>query len=89
MCYEWKHSNKVRGGLEQQCIPAYRVAGSPGNDFRVEFKAVGDTVNLASRLEGTTKFYSCPIVICAETRANLHDRLSLDGGYRTGPGVSR
>ena len=28
------------------------LVGTLGNDLRVEFKAVGDTVNLASRMEG-------------------------------------
>jgi len=28
------------------------VVGTLGHDLRVEFKAVGDTVNLASRMEG-------------------------------------
>jgi class 3 adenylate cyclase len=28
------------------------VVGTLGNDLRVDFKAVGDTVNLASRVEG-------------------------------------
>jgi class 3 adenylate cyclase len=31
------------------------VVGTVGNDLRVEFKAVGDTVNLASRMEGQAK----------------------------------
>ena len=31
------------------------VVGSLGNDLRVEFKAVGDTVNIASRVEGMAK----------------------------------
>jgi len=31
------------------------VVGTMGNDLRVEFKAVGDTVNLASRMEGLAK----------------------------------
>jgi class 3 adenylate cyclase/tetratricopeptide (TPR) repeat protein len=39
---------KMRVGIH--CGPV--VVGSLGNDLRVEFKAVGDTVNLASRMEG-------------------------------------
>ncbi len=31
------------------------VVGTLGNDFKVEFKAVGDTVNLASRMEGLAR----------------------------------
>jgi class 3 adenylate cyclase/tetratricopeptide (TPR) repeat protein len=31
------------------------VVGALGNDLRVEFKAVGDTVNLASRMEGLSE----------------------------------
>jgi class 3 adenylate cyclase/tetratricopeptide (TPR) repeat protein len=47
---------------KKQDIPRFRmrigvhtgpvVVGALGNDLRVEFKAVGDTVNLASRMEG-------------------------------------
>ena len=39
---------KMRVGIQTGPV----VVGTLGNDLRVEFKAVGDTVNLASRMEG-------------------------------------
>ena len=41
-------SLKMRVGIHTGPV----VVGALGNDLRVEFKAVGDTVNLASRMEG-------------------------------------
>ncbi len=41
-------SIKMRIGIHTGPV----VVGTLGNDLRVEFKAVGDTVNLASRMEG-------------------------------------
>jgi len=43
-----KPSIKMRIGIHTGPV----VVGTLGNDLRVEFKAVGDTVNLASRMEG-------------------------------------
>ena len=44
-------SIKMRIGIHTGPV----VVGTLGNDFRLEFKAVGDTVNLASRMEGLAK----------------------------------
>jgi class 3 adenylate cyclase len=39
------------------------ILGTLGSEDRWESTVIGDTVNLAARLEGMTKIYSCPLII--------------------------
>ncbi|HTZ02487.1 MAG TPA: adenylate/guanylate cyclase domain-containing protein [Xanthobacteraceae bacterium] len=52
------------------------VVGNMGSDFRFNYSVLGDTVNLASRLEARTKDYRLPLVIGSRTAEAAKDKFA-------------
>jgi adenylate cyclase len=52
------------------------VVGNMGSDFRFNYSVLGDTVNVASRLEARTKDYRIPMVIGSRTAEQAKNKFA-------------
>jgi class 3 adenylate cyclase len=53
------------------------MAGYAGTQHRATYTCVGDSVNLAARIESHTKVAGYPIIIDTPTRAGLPDSIQV------------
>ena len=53
------------------------VVGNMGSDLKKNYSVLGDSVNLASRLEGQTKEYGFPIIVGSRTALAVKDRFAI------------
>jgi adenylate cyclase len=53
------------------------VVGNMGSNLRFDYSVLGDSVNLASRLEGQSKEYGFPIIVGSKTALAVKDRFAI------------
>ncbi|WP_298836633.1 CHASE2 domain-containing protein [uncultured Roseobacter sp.] len=53
------------------------VVGNMGSDTRFDYTALGDPVNVASRLEGQSRYYGCAIILGQATAAHVSADMAL------------
>ena len=53
------------------------VVGNMGSELRIDYSVLGDTVNLAARLEGQSKAYGVDIVIGQSTQSQIPEYATL------------
>lgn len=66
----------LKAGIGINTGPA--SVGNMGSKQRFAYSALGDAVNLASRLEGQTKNYGCSVLIGPETQAQVPQFATLE-----------
>jgi adenylate cyclase len=53
------------------------VVGNMGSDLRFNYSVLGDSVNLASRLEGQSKIYGLPIILGSRSASVVGDKFAV------------
>lgn len=74
LCTRWAQEGKPHIDMGIGIHTGLAVVGNIGSEKRMEYTAVGDTVNVAARLEQATKILKTPILISEMTYMAVKDK---------------
>jgi len=77
MAARWEAQGKPRIDVRIGINSGLAIVGNIGSHARMNYTVMGDTVNLASRLEGLNKVYGTRILLGEATAAQVKDRMIL------------